>query len=59
MKSSANGRIAGTLATMMAILRSIPAHIRPRMLEKDISLDGECTPDPASTIRTIAKIPVL
>lgn len=59
MKGSAKGHIGGTLATMMAILRSIPAHIRPRMLEKDMSLDGECTPDPASTVRTIAKIPVL
>ena len=58
-KGSARGRIAGTLATMMAVFRSSPANVRLRILENEVSVDGECKADAASTVLKIAKIPVL
>ena len=47
MKGVAIGRIAGILAIMMAMLRSIPAHNRPEMLAKDTSdAEDECSDNP-------------
>ena len=47
------------LAIMIAMLRSMPAHIRPSMLVRKISVGGVCRFDEASMVRMRAKIPVL
>ena len=56
---AARGRIGGIEAIIKAILRSIPAHIRPWMELKERSIDGEWMERPTSIVRTVANIPVL
>lgn len=47
MKGAAIGRIAGILAIMIAMFRSIPAHNKPEMLAKDMSdAEDECSDRP-------------
>lgn len=51
--------MAGMLAIMIAMLRSMPAHVRPSMLVKERSVGGVCRFVEASMVRMRAKIPVL
>ena len=54
-----NGRVDGMLPIIMAILRSILAHIRPGIEIYEISVGGPWRPAEDSTVRITANIPVL
>lgn len=56
---AARGRIGGIEAIIKAILRSIPAHIRPWIELKERSIDGAWMERPTSMVRIVANIPVL
>ena len=58
----ARGRSAGILAIIIAMLRSMPAHVRPETPVKvgsGVAVGGAFSAADDSTVRIIAKMPVL